>query len=148
MAGHSHRVGTITETGGRDGSGVGCDAITRFDDGQAVECQRQVSLAQTRRRRPWSYLPFERSLTPSAEESRYGAPRDDDNPFVMCSDEHSGHEGSVVEVYIGAGILWFVLMVTLGVLTLRKGHWVMFILGLVLPLFWLIGALIPARRSV
>ena len=53
-----------------------------------------------------------------------------------------------MEVYIGAGILWFVLMVTLGVLTLRKGHWVMFILGLVLPLFWLIGALIPARRSV
>ena len=52
-----------------------------------------------------------------------------------------------MEIYIGVGILWFVLMVTLGFLTLRKGHWVMFIIGLFLPLFWLIGAVIPPRRA-
>jgi len=51
-----------------------------------------------------------------------------------------------VEIYIGGAILWFVLMVTLGFLTLRKGHWVMFIIGLFLPLFWIIGAVIPARE--
>ena len=44
------------------------------------------------------------------------------------------------------GIIYFVLMVTLGLISLRKGHWVMFIVGLFIPLFWLIGALMPPRR--
>ena len=45
---------------------------------------------------------------------------------------------------IGGGlILYLILLITLGVITLRKGHWVMFILGIFLPLFWLIGAVIP-----
>jgi hypothetical protein len=48
----------------------------------------------------------------------------------------------------GGGIIYFVLLVTLGVLSLRKGHWVMFLLGLFLPLFWLIGALMPPRRRL
>jgi hypothetical protein len=30
-------------------------------------------------------------------------------------------------------------------MSLRKGHWVMFIFGIFLPLFWLIGALMPPR---
>jgi hypothetical protein len=42
-------------------------------------------------------------------------------------------------------ILYFVLLVTLGVISIRKGHWVMFIVGIFLPLFWLIGALMPRR---
>ncbi len=42
------------------------------------------------------------------------------------------------------GVLYFVLLVTLGIMALRKGHWVMFILGIFFPLFWLIGALIPS----
>jgi hypothetical protein len=46
----------------------------------------------------------------------------------------------------GIGILYFVLMLTLGILTLRKGHWVMFIVGIFIPLFWLIGAVIPPAR--
>jgi hypothetical protein len=45
------------------------------------------------------------------------------------------------------GILYFVLLFTLGLMTLKKGHWVMFILGIFLPLFWLIGALIPPTRA-
>ena len=32
--------------------------------------------------------------------------------------------------YITGGIIYFVLMVTLGVISLRKGHWVMFIVGI------------------
>ncbi|MGZ4316000.1 MAG: hypothetical protein ACXVRS_09210 [Gaiellaceae bacterium] len=44
---------------------------------------------------------------------------------------------------IGFGVfLYVVLLFTLGLMTLRKGHWVMFILGIFLPLFWLIGAMI------
>jgi hypothetical protein len=45
------------------------------------------------------------------------------------------------------GLLYLVLIFTLGVMTLRKGHWVMFILGIFLPLFWLIGAVIPPRAA-
>ena len=40
-------------------------------------------------------------------------------------------------------VIYFVLLVVLGVTSLRKGHWVMFILGIFLPLFWIIGAVIP-----
>jgi hypothetical protein len=50
---------------------------------------------------------------------------------------------------IGGGLafIWIVFMITLGVTTLRKGHWVLFILGIFLPLFWIIGAMIPPVRS-
>ncbi len=51
--------------------------------------------------------------------------------------------GAFVGLWIA---IYFVLIITLGVLSLRKGHWIMFIIGIVLPLFWLIGALIPSRR--
>jgi hypothetical protein len=46
------------------------------------------------------------------------------------------------------GAIYVVLMITLGVLSIRKGHWVMFIIGIFLPLFWLIGALLPPRRQL
>ncbi len=46
---------------------------------------------------------------------------------------------------IFAFLLWLVLLIWLGLRTLRRGHWVMFLVGLVLPIFWLIGALIPRR---
>jgi ABC-type multidrug transport system permease subunit len=47
---------------------------------------------------------------------------------------------------IGGCILYLILVVTLGVMSVRKGHWVMFIIGFFLPFFWLIGALMPSRR--
>ena len=46
----------------------------------------------------------------------------------------------------GLAILYVVLLVVLGLSTLRKGHWVMFILGIFMPLFWIIGAIIAPRR--
>ena len=49
---------------------------------------------------------------------------------------------------IGFGVLYFVLLVTLGIISLRKGHWVMFIIGIFIPLFWIIGALLPPREPV
>jgi hypothetical protein len=49
-----------------------------------------------------------------------------------------------MEFVIG-GILYFILLVTLGIITIRKGHWVMFIIGIFIPLFWIIGALMPQR---
>ena len=50
-------------------------------------------------------------------------------------------------VGFGLGILYLVLLFTLGLMTLRKGHWVMFIVGIFIPLFWLIGAVIPPRSA-
>ena len=51
-------------------------------------------------------------------------------------------EGVLIFWWIGLGILYFTLFVTLGAATFGKGHWVLFILGFFLPVFWLIGALI------
>ena len=45
-------------------------------------------------------------------------------------------------LWISLGVLYILLLFTLGITALRKGHWVMFILGFFLPLFWLIGALL------
>ena len=51
-----------------------------------------------------------------------------------------------MEFVIG-GIIYFILLVTLGIMSIRKGHWVMFIIGIFFPLFWLIGALMPPGRG-
>jgi hypothetical protein len=40
------------------------------------------------------------------------------------------------------------IYVVLGVLSLRKGHWIMFIAGIFVPLFWVIGAVMPTRRQL
>jgi hypothetical protein len=42
-------------------------------------------------------------------------------------------------------VIYVVLLVTLGILSLRKGHWIMFLIGLFVPLYWFIGALLPRR---
>jgi hypothetical protein len=49
--------------------------------------------------------------------------------------------------FVLGGILYFILLVTLGIMSIRKGHWVMFIIGIFFPLFWLIGALMPPRQE-
>jgi hypothetical protein len=46
-------------------------------------------------------------------------------------------------VYFGIGAIYLVLILTLGILTIRKGHWVMFLIGIILPIFWIIGAIMP-----
>ncbi len=43
--------------------------------------------------------------------------------------------------------IYFVLIITLGITAIRKGHWVMFIIGIFLPIFWLIGAILPRRTN-
>jgi len=48
---------------------------------------------------------------------------------------------------IGFGVFVYLMIAfTLGLMTLRKGHWVMFI-GIFIPIFWLVGALIPPARA-
>jgi hypothetical protein len=50
-------------------------------------------------------------------------------------------------LYFGLGILYVVLLITLGIMTIRKGHWLLFVIGIFFPLFWLIGALMPPTRA-
>jgi hypothetical protein len=47
---------------------------------------------------------------------------------------------------ITSAVLYLVLILTLALLSFRKGHWVLGLIGFVFPLLWLIGALLPARR--
>ncbi len=50
-------------------------------------------------------------------------------------------------VGIGLGILYLVLLFTVAIMTFRKGHWVLGLIGFFFPILWLIGAILPARRS-
>ena len=46
------------------------------------------------------------------------------------------------------GIVYLTALVFLGVATLRKGHYVLFIVGIFFPVLWIIGALIgPTGRA-
>jgi hypothetical protein len=46
--------------------------------------------------------------------------------------------------YGGIGVvLYIVLLLALGVMCIRKGHWVLFVLGFFMPFFWIIGAIMP-----
>jgi ABC-type multidrug transport system permease subunit len=49
--------------------------------------------------------------------------------------------------FVVVGLLYLVLLITLGIIAIRKGHWVMFIIGIFFPLFWLIGALLPPTAA-
>lgn len=52
-------------------------------------------------------------------------------------------------LWFGLGIIYVVLLITCGVMSIRNGHWVMFIVGIFLPVFWIIGALMrpPEGRT-
>jgi hypothetical protein len=64
------------------------------------------------------------------------------------ANEGAGMPPFAVSTGLGIGfVLYVVLLLTLGIISIRKGHWVMFLIGLVFPLFWLIGALLPPRGA-
>ena len=46
---------------------------------------------------------------------------------------------------IGGTILYFTLLFTLGLVTLRNGHGWMFFFGIFFPLLWLIGAMMEPK---
>jgi hypothetical protein len=48
--------------------------------------------------------------------------------------------------YIALGILYLVLLFTLAVMSFRKGHWVLGLIGFFFPILWIIGALLPDKR--
>jgi hypothetical protein len=44
------------------------------------------------------------------------------------------------------GIIYLVLVFTLCIMSFRKGHWVLGLIGFIFPILWLFGAILPARR--
>jgi len=44
------------------------------------------------------------------------------------------------------GIIYLVLLFTLAIMTFRKGHWVLGLIGFIFPILWIIGAVLPGRR--
>jgi len=50
-------------------------------------------------------------------------------------------------VGIGGAILYLIVAVTLGVMTLRNGHGWMFFFGIFFPILWIFGAFMKPPRS-
>lgn len=50
-------------------------------------------------------------------------------------------------VITALGVLYVLVFIFLGVRCIRQGHWVMFVIGIPIPLFWLIGALLPPTQA-
>ena len=48
---------------------------------------------------------------------------------------------------ITLGIIYLVLLVVFAVLSFRKGHWVLGLIGFIFPILWIIGAVLPDRRA-
>lgn len=44
-------------------------------------------------------------------------------------------------------MLYFFMIFTVCFLTFQKGHWLLGIVGIFLPILWLIGAILPAKRG-
>jgi hypothetical protein len=53
--------------------------------------------------------------------------------------------GELVLLFIGLGILYFVLLVVLGVRTFQNKHYVLFALGFFIPVIWIVGAMLPPK---
>jgi hypothetical protein len=43
----------------------------------------------------------------------------------------------------GFVVLYILVFLLLGLRSIKHGHWVMFLLGIPIPLFWIIGGLMP-----
>lgn len=49
-------------------------------------------------------------------------------------------------MYILLGAIYLVLLFTVGLMTFRKGHWILLIVGIIFPLLWFIGAVLPPKN--
>ena len=45
------------------------------------------------------------------------------------------------------GIIYLVLLVVFALLSFRKGHWVLGLIGFIFPILWIIGAILPGRYA-
>jgi len=66
-------------------------------------------------------------------------------PYLGLLSAAAGKGRVVPFIVFGGAALYIILIVTLGIVCIRNGHWVMFIIGFFLPFFWLIGAIMRPR---
>jgi len=54
-----------------------------------------------------------------------------------------------LEYFLSAMLIaiYFTAIFTVAAVTFRKGHWIMGILGIFFPVFWLIGAVLPPTEK-
>ena len=45
------------------------------------------------------------------------------------------------------GLLWFICLVSAGVLTWKNGHKILFFIGFILPLLWIVGAVMSKKPA-
>jgi len=43
----------------------------------------------------------------------------------------------------GLALLYVLLFLFLGIRSIKHGHWIMFLIGIPIPLFWVVGGLMP-----
>jgi len=43
----------------------------------------------------------------------------------------------------GLAVLYVLLFLFLGIRSIKHGHWIMFLIGIPIPLFWVVGGLMP-----
>jgi hypothetical protein len=46
---------------------------------------------------------------------------------------------------IGLGVVYLILLFTVAIMSFRKGHWVLGLIGFIFPILWFIGAIMPSR---
>jgi hypothetical protein len=54
----------------------------------------------------------------------------------------------VTFLWIVLAVLYITLWVTLGMTTLRKGHHVLFWVGIIFPMLWIVGAIMQPTSQV
>jgi hypothetical protein len=106
---------------------AGLDEITKQDLGTVEQAMWEENASRNRLRH--------RTLRIGLRAGHRQRPREPNMPLAIATG-----------LGIGLGVLYVILLLTLGIMSIRKGHWVMFIIGIFFPLFWLIGALMPARQ--
>jgi hypothetical protein len=51
-------------------------------------------------------------------------------------------------LWIVLAVLYLTALISLGMMTLRKGHTLLFVVGIVFPILWIVGALMaPTPRA-
>lgn len=54
--------------------------------------------------------------------------------------------GELTGVIAVGAVVYVLLLIFLGIRSIRRGHWIMFLIGIPIPIFWLIGGLMPPVR--
>jgi uncharacterized membrane protein len=49
--------------------------------------------------------------------------------------------------WILLSVIYLVLLFTVAIMTFRKGHWILGLIGFIFPVLWLIGAVLPSHRG-